>query len=414
MSLSTFSNNIKNITSEQFINYLIIGYAFSLATSKAGIVFFEHMIILSFLYSLIKGNIKNVIPELKKSKIIIMLFLFLSLSLIAVLWSSDKIVALLYIKKYIHFLIIPIIYLYFNKKYIHYVLTAFLLGMLLSVIMSYGIFFEIIHYKDVLPSDPSPFMNRSDYSLFLAFTAMLLLNKLLSTNNTKYKLFYFMFFFITISSLFLNGGRTGQFIFVVTLIITFVLNFKNKILAGLIATLLAVGIVSIAYNVSPVFKIRGQSAYTDITETIVNKNYEGSFGQRVSLWIMGTNVFSDNFLLGTGIGDEKTGMQKYANKYKISLYQNLPDEGHIDYHSMYIQHAVQLGIFGLILMFYLIYCLFAVKFKSALYRNINIAFATSIFIYSTVGNVLHTIVPMAFFAFFAAILIAISRIEYKS
>jgi len=103
MSLSTFSNNIKNITSEQFINYLIIGYAFSLATSKAGIVFFEQMMILSFLYSLIKGNIKNVIPELKKSKVIIALFLFLSLSLIAVLWSSDKIVALLYIKKYIHF-----------------------------------------------------------------------------------------------------------------------------------------------------------------------------------------------------------------------------------------------------------------------------------------------------------------------
>ena len=402
---------MKKISFDKYINYLIIGYAFSLPTTTAGVVFFEHLLILSFL---IKGDFTRALTEIKKSKIIIILFIFLTLSLLAMMWSSDKIFALLYLKKYYHFLVIPIIYLCFNPKYIKHVLTGFLLGMLLSVIMSYGIFFEIIHYNNVLPSDPSPFMNHSDYSLFLAFTSIILLNMLFFSKNNKHKLFYSLFFLITVSSLFLNGGRTGQIIFVATLFITLVLNFKNKIRAIVVAAVLTLGIVTIAYNVSPVFKVRGEQAYADISETLINKDYSGSFGIRASLWIMGLNVFSDNVLLGTGIGDEKTGMQKYAKEYKVSRYLNLPDKGYIDYHSMYVQHAVQLGILGLILMFTLIYFLFNIKFKSPLYKNINIAFAMSMFIYSTVGNFLHTIVPMTFFAFFVAILIALSRAEHQS
>ena len=128
---------------------------------------------------------------------------------------------------------------------------------------------------------------------------------------------------------------------------------------------------------------------------------------------MGANVFRNNLLLGTGIGDEKTGMQKYAAKYNITRYQGLPDKGHVDYHSMYIQHAVQLGIPGLILIIYLVYSIFTIKFKSHFYRNINIAFATSILISSIVGNLLHTLFPMVFFAFFVAILSAISNSKCK-
>ena len=225
------------------------------------------------------------------------------------------------------------------------------------------------------------------------------------------KLFYFLYFLTTTSNLFLNGGRTGQIIFIISVFVTLYLNVHNKVKGGMIATLLVIGIVSTAYTVSPVFKARGQLAYNDITNTIIKDDYSQSFGIRVSLWKMGINVFKDNFLIGTGIGDEKTGMQQYANKYKISRYQNLPDNGFIDYHSMYIHHAVQLGILGLIAILYLVYSLFIIKFKSVFYRNINTVFATAILISSTVSNLLHTIFPMVFFAFFTALLISISKSE---
>ena len=399
----------KNMSFDKFINYLIVGLAFSLPTTIAGIVFFHHMIILAFLF---KGNFSSAFQELKQSKVMVTLFLFLLLSLLSVIWSEDKTFALLYVKKYYHFLTIPIMYLYFNPKYIKHAFNSFLLGMLLSEIFSYGIFFEIIHYNNVPSSDPSPFMNHSDYSMFLAFSAMILLNRIFFTHHKWHRVFYILYFLTTTSNLFLNGGRTGQFIFVASLFVVLFLNIKHKIKAGVIATIFSIAILTISYNTSPIFKARGTQAYNDITQTFVDGNYNDSFGIRVSLWILGANVFSDNILIGTGIGDEAHGMQQYAEKYNIKRYQNY--NGFMDYHSTFIQHAAQLGIPGLILIIYLIYSIFVIKFKAPIYRNICIAFGITIFIYAIVGNVLHTIVPMSFFAFFLGLLTAISKHEQKN
>lgn len=404
-----------NFSYDKYINFLIVGYAFTVPTTIAGIVFFQGLLIASFLiHSFIKRDFKYQLDELKKSKIIIALFLLIVLSLISVIWSSDKIFSLSYIHKYWHFITIPIIYLSFNPKYLLPVISSFLAGMFLSEILSYGILLELIQYNNILPSNPSPFMNHSDYSLFLAFTSMIVLNRIFFTENRKLKLFYLLFFIATVTNLFLNAGRTGQIIFVTVMFIILFLNFKNKIRAISIAAILSISVLTIAYNTSPVFKTRGTQAYNDITQALTDRNYSGSFGIRTSLWIMGLNVFADNFLLGTGIGDEKTGMQQYAQKYNITRYLNIPDKGYIDYHNMFIQHAVQMGIIGFILTVYLIYTLFSLKFIFPLYNNINMVFATSIFIYSTVGNVIHTIFPMTFFAFFVAILSALSRHEHKT
>ena len=403
----------KNITFDKVINYLIIGLAFSLPITKAGIVFFQHAIILAFLF---RGDFSSAFQELKQSKVIVVLFLFILLSMLSIIWSSDKTFALLYVKKYYHFLSVPIIYLYFNPKYIKHTFNAFLTAMLISQVFSYGIFFGIIDYNNVLPDDPSPFMNHSDYSMYLSFTAIILLSRMFFTHDKWRKLFYIMFFLTTTSNLFLTGGRTGQLIFVVSLFIIIFLNIKHKIKAAIIAVTLCAGIVILATNVSPFFKERATQAYNDISQTFINKDYSGSFGRRVSLWIIGTNVFSNNILMGTGIGDEANGMQRYIEKYKLSkehtsTYTN--NKGFIDYHSMYVQHAAQLGIFGLLVVTYLMYSLFIIKFRSRMYRNICIGFAISIFIYSIVGNLLHTIVPMSFFAFFVGLLSAISRYEQK-
>ena len=398
----------ENMSFDRFINYLIIGYAFSLPTTKAGTVFFEHMMILSFLY---KGNFSFVYQEIMKSTVIKVLGLFILLSLLSVIWSDDKVFALLYIKKYYHFLSIPIIYLYFNPKYLKSVFNSFLLAMLISEIFSYGIFFEIIHYNNISPSNPSPFMDHIEYSVFLAFTAMVLLNKAFFSHHYRHRIFYTLYFLTTTSSLFLNGGRTGQFIFIAALFLIMFLNIKHKIKAGVIALILSIGIVTIAYNTSPVFNARGTQAYNDITQTLIDKNYTGSFGHRVSFWILGANIFSNNILIGTGIGDETHGMQEHAEKHHIKRYQKY--KGFMDYHSTYIQHAVQLGILGLILIIYLIYSIFVIKFKNPLYRNICISFGTTILMYSITANILHTIVPMTFFAFYTGLLIAISKHELK-
>lgn len=400
---------LNNISFDQVINYLIIGLAFSLPISNAGIVFFHHAIILAFLF---KGDFRSAFQELKQSKVMVVLFLFIALSLLSVIWSDDKTFALLYVKKYYHFLSIPIMYLYFNPKYIKNIFYGFLSGMLLSEIIFYGVLFEVHQHINVFPENLGQFMNYSDYSMFLSFAAIIALNQMFFTPNKWHWTFYLFFFLITTSTLFLNGGRTGQFIFIATLFIIVFLNIKHRLKAASIATILSIGIITIAYNTSPVFKDRGTQAYNDITQTFAHKNYTDSFGIRVSLWIIGANVFSDNLFLGTGINEKVQEVKFYAKKYNIKNYIN--HSGFMDYHNMYIHYAVQLGIIGLVLVFLLIYSIFTIKFNNPYFRNICIAFAASIFIYSIVGNPLHTIVPMSFFAFFAGLLSAISKHELRN
>ena len=401
---------VKNLSFDKYLNYLIIGYAFILPISIAANVLFTHLIILAFI---LKGKFIPEFYKLKNFKPLIVLSLFILLSLVSVIWSSDKVFALLYIKKYYHFLIIPIIYLHLDKKYITHVFTSFLLGMLFSEIFSYAIFFELIHYNNISPNDPTPFMNHISYSIYLSFASMILLNRVFFTKHNGLKLFYILYFLTTISNLFMNGGRTGQIIFIASLFLIILLNVKSRFKAIITAVTLSILIITSAYNFSPVFKARGTQAYTDVTQALFYNNYSGSFGKRVALWIMGAKVFSNNIFLGTGIGDEASGMHEYAKQHNIAGFLKNPDKGHIDFHNMYIQHAVQLGITGLMLMLYLVYSMYAIKFKSLLYRNLNIVFATSFTISATAGNNLDTLFSMSFFALFVAIFGVISRTEHQ-
>ncbi len=116
--------------------YMLFAYQFL----KAGISLSS---IIIFLFWILEADFKRKYFEIKNNYFIIAIFIFILYSLIAVLWSSDKIFALEYVKKYYHFLIIPIIFTSLKKEYIDKVFSAFLLGMLISEITSYGIFFEL-------------------------------------------------------------------------------------------------------------------------------------------------------------------------------------------------------------------------------------------------------------------------------
>lgn len=399
---------MRNIQYDKYANYLIVAYAFALPISKAATVLFEVLLIALWFF---QGDFKSKFNELKQSKFIIVLSLFLLLGVIAIGWSSDTAYALAYIKKYWHFLVIPIIYTSLESKYVKHIFSGFLFGMLISEVVSYGIFFELIHYKNRLPSDPSPFMDHTNYSVYLSFAAMILLNRIFFEERFRMKIFYFIYFLIVSSSLFINGGRTGQVIFITSLFIVGFINIKNKMKSIIIMLTLTTAILLTAYNVSPVFNARSNALMEDITQMTIHDKYTGGFGQRVALWTMGANVAMDNFIYGTGLGDEMDGMTFYAKKYNFSLYVDKPEKGYIDYHNAFIQYFVQLGVLGFILFLSLFYALAMNKFQNKIYLNINILFIVSFFMLSMIGPSLHLMNSMVLFALFAGMLNGISKLE---
>ncbi len=388
----------------KYINYMLIGYAFSLPISKAGISFFEVFMLILWL---LEGAWKDKFKVLKNDLLSMSIVLLIAVSLIASLWSVNIPYALDYVGKYRHFLVILIIYTSFDKKYIQHVFSAFLIGMLISEIFSYGIFFEIFTYKDVSPSDPSPFMDHTNYSAYLAFTSIILLTRFFNSLELTSKIIYALFFITVTGNLFINGGRTGQVIFVVLLIITFILSLKSKLKAIVYSVIILGCIFLSAYSLSQNFNERTNQAITDAQQMIYDNNYRGSFSTRVALWLVGFDKFSENILLGSGIGNEMNDIKKYATQRGFEEHLI----GYADHHNSFVTFAVQLGIVGVFLCIMIFYSLVKLRFSSYEFKVLNITFYTTFFLLSMIGISFHLMNSMVFFALFAGLLNKISFFE---
>ena len=397
---------------EKYINYFILLYAFCLPISRAGV---SLSVLSVFLLWILEADFKRKYFEIKNNYFILTIFIFIVYSFIAILWSSDKIFAIEYVKKYYHFLIIPIIFTSLKKEYIDKVFSAFLLGMLISEITSYGIFFELWTKEGVSPNDPSPFMDHSNYSTYLAFTVFILMHKIIYTDDFKWKIAYSIFFLFSTSNLFINGGRTGQFSFLIALCLIGFLNFKNKIKATIGFLILATIIFSSAYNISPVFKDRFDYFLHDVEVMINEKDFSNSFSLRVALWISGLEASKHNLIFGSGIGDEKINTNEMREKYNIpDIFSSIDTRNYIDFHNMFIQYLVQLGIVGLILISLIFYFLIKIKIENKIYRNLLYLFIVLYILHSMLGLSFHITQAILLFVLFSSIFITIDKYEKEN
>ncbi|WP_294878120.1 hypothetical protein, partial [Sulfurimonas sp. RIFOXYB12_FULL_35_9] len=159
--------DIKKTTLEDSINYLFILYAFLVPISRAGLSFLTAVLFLLWLFS---DNFKKRVDFLKSDKTVIYLVAFIALSILSLLWSDNVSSGIEYIRRYWYFLVLFVIASTIQKKFIEYAVSAFLAGMLLSEIISYGVFFELWSFKRATVEFPNPFMNHIQYSMLLAFT----------------------------------------------------------------------------------------------------------------------------------------------------------------------------------------------------------------------------------------------------
>ena len=394
---------IKQINYTKYINYALIAYAFSFPISKAATNLFEVLAILLWLF---EGNWREKFSLYKENLLTIVIALLIGFSLLSILWHGNSETSLRYIAKYRHLLPIFVFYSSFERRYISHILSAFLAAMFISEVVSYGIFFELIHYKNISPTDPTPFMSHMTYSTILAFTVNILLVRFFYEKELKYKLFYIFFFITATTNLFINGGRTGQIIFIVLIFITILYSVKHKLKAIGISMIVLLVTFSLAYNFSPNFNKRSNGLSTDINNVVVHNNYDGSGGARLALSIMGVHTFLEHPILGTGVGYTMKDIVKYANE---SHFDGEYFKGFSDYHSGFLTISVQLGIVGLFISLLIIYSLFTFKYANREYKLLNVLFATSFMMLSFTHNTFHTMNPMVFFALFAGFFNAISQ-----
>jgi len=355
---------------DQIYQYLLISLAFVFPLTVAGGNLIIGIIVLIWLLS---GNYKVKFNQIINNKLAVLSILFFSLHVIGLIWTDDIKWGLTIVKKMSDFLfLLPILLTITKREYIKYYISAFILAMTLTEVLSYLVWFEVIdplHKATV--GNPTPTMSHISYNPYLTFAIYLIAHELLNNKSlSSFSKYLYSFFALTMSvNMFITGGRAGQVMFfaMITILIFQYYNSK-KIKAAVLSIIILPSIFMTAYSVSPQFNNRVHQALGDLY-SYSSGEVNTSIGQRISFTLNSLKIIQENPIIGVGTGD-------FPNEYKMVNIKHSPDVSlTVNPHNMYILTTVQLGLLGLIIMLSMFYYQFkfAVTSKITIVRDLGIA-----------------------------------------
>ena len=346
---------------DKILNYLFIAYAFLIPLSRAGIVIITILITITWI---IEGDIKKKIGLIFSNKFIDSILSLFGLIFISFLWVEQQNYNLwfTYMNKFWYFLPLLALYTSTKKYFIDKIIYAFLIGMIINIIFSYGVVFDLIEGRSAV----SFFMtNYIMYGIFLAISALYFIILAIDDREYRYKIIYTILSVLFIYILFLNEARTGHFSFIIGLFVIGFMYIKQNIKT--ISILLVSGILStiFIYNISSNFQNRVISIKQNV-DKISDGNLCNSIGGRVVTWQIAYDISKSEPIFGMGTGDHLIYLKESMAK-KLPNCEGMTDR--IDYfHGQYIEIFAQTGIVGLLLLLSIFYFLWKMKIK---YNNLN-------------------------------------------
>ena len=396
---------LQKINYNKIFYHSILIFAFILPLSRAGISFF---IILLPLLWIIEGNFIKKYQQIRSNKLLVIILIYLLFNIFSILWSNNIEQSLNVLRLNSYWLSLFVIATSIKKEQVPKIISFFLAGMFISEVIAYGVFFELWQFKHATVENPSPFMFWIDYSVFMAFTSILLLNRILSTNYSyKQKFIFFIFFLSVTGNLFLAIGRTGQVAFIVAMFVMMIIHYKLNIKSILLSLIILSTIFTTAYQISDSFKMRANSGIKDI-QNIQKMNLNGSWGIRVAYWITTFDIAKQNPILGVGIGDFKDETTHILKTYN---YHYLNQEtkkfmGKNDPHNQYLLILLQMGIVGLIIFLYLIYQILKLNIETKEIKELSILFVTIFFVSCFAESLFFNQFSISLFVLFTGLFIA--------
>jgi O-antigen ligase len=403
--LTALLEKIKNTSRIDYINYLILIYAFTLSFPSEVKRVVAILMIILWITDRTKYDFK-----LPKTNIFLFFWIFIGYCILSYFWSDVSFnEALKYIKRYWYYLPIFIIFKYLKKEYFEYAISFFLFGMLISEVLSYGNYFTFWKIGFGAPHDPTVFMQHTLYSIFLSVTSIFLLSKIIYAKNNKKKMIYLLFFITVTINLLIGSGRTGYFTLFITLIIVVFFIYKAK-LKIILTTIVTISIVLfLSYTLSPNFKNRISSANSDITKVINNSNYSTPIGARIGFWIIAKEITKDNLLLGLGVANNINKKNEYITTNKLTNFNYVKKLEH--FHNNFLEIITQFGIVGLALFIYLFFLISRIEIKDKTIYVLKIS-TLSIFLIGSLSDMLFYLNDTMFlFSFTIGIILAKYKLE---
>lgn len=406
----------KRFNISEILNYLYVIYAFTLPLSRASAAIATALILLLFLFS---PERKKWIEEFWRMPAAKWIVIFVAYYFISLLFTTtpehtpeEWKEGIRYLVPYLYLLPAAIMAVTMKKRYLPMILSAFLAGILVSEALSYLIFFGLWEKNRAIVSmaNPTPFMHHIQYSTFLAFAALLLLDMMISGARRGYRIFYALFFVAVVGTLFLINGRTGQVAFLIGLFALGLMHIQNKAKALLLSSLLVLLVLGTAYGLSDNFRERISVAQSDIHNMIDKGNYGTSLGYRVGVIMLAVPLIEKNPLLGTGVIDtiplvRKEAAVTFPGDYWLGIANHFQNQ--------YLQVLVEIGLIGLGLLLVMLYYVSRIPLQSGMYRNLKVILM-SVFLFTMLSDIqLHIQFTGGLFALITGMLLAQSRIEQE-
>ena len=372
--------NFKNIF---HILSLLLAFAAPLSWKLSRLI-----MILLIVTKIIQFDFSTLWKTIKQSKLLIVFLIFTVYQLITLFWTETSYQeSHNFIRTYLLWFFAPVFVTMLNQESIKKLITYFLYGMAVSEVIAYGMYFGLWIVNGHGSDYPCPFMHHTSYSIFMSFTAIILLNRLYSSLYTiKEKMIMGIFFMTVSGNLFISQGRIGQLTFAVAILVATILHFKLRIKTIFAAFFIISSIFFTAYQASPMFQQRLQMATQDISN-ITQGNLNSSWGIRVAYLILGSHMIKDNLVFGVGLEDTKSEGLKYIQNNPYHFPKEVIDFMHCSYHfhNQYLMTTLQSGLVGLFLLLMLFYYLFTLPIKDPELKRLSILF-TVIFLIGSISD----------------------------
>ena len=351
----------KHFSLENLYQILLILLAFLMPLTVFGA---NLIIVIICLLWLLSGNYKTKYYEIINSRLLIASIIFFLIHVLGLIWTEDRDWGFHIVHKMWYFLLLlPVLSSLVRKDNINFYITAFLSAIFFTEVVSYMVWFELIpEFRHAQVINPTPFMSHVSYNPILAFAIYLVLHKIFfSEDLSKVGFSLNVFFALTMSfNMFITGGRAGQVMFFTMVTILIFQLFNRRIKSLFIVLILLPSLFMTAYQFSPLFNQRVNSAVEEVINYDQGLDYPGSVGKRITLSINSLDIVKENPIFGVGTGD-------FPSEYKkMNITNNSTTElnNATNPHNMYLLIFVQLGLIGLLSMLSISYYQIKLSFHS--------------------------------------------------
>jgi O-antigen ligase len=379
-------------------SYLLIFLAFCLPVSVAGVNLTLFLMVLVFLW---EKDYTNRFKKIQTNPLIYLIFAFVGIHLIGCLWSDNLPMAIETLQRVKKLLWIPFLMMFVKKEHTIYYLQSFVIGMMLSEILTYLVWLDILPlFMYATEEMPSPLMKHTYYTPYIAMGIFLLSYFLLYKKHKSLlqKVITGFFLLTMLVNLFISGGRGGQVGFFVLFLVLILYYFRGRLFKGIILFGVMSSILfALAYSYIPLFESRADKAVYEVTH-FEQGEQTTSLGIRMALNKNYFEIFLKHPVFGVGTGD-------YKDEYKVINEKSVYQTNIIHPHNMHMLILVQFGLLGMLvflsIFMYQIY--YSIKIKDDL-QVLRIAFPLFFLVIMTVNWYLYTFNTMFLFIFFSAIL----------